>query len=161
MDCQAYVHLETNRYSAPEKFIGKTMDVYKYPETVRLFYKHQEIAIHPRLSGKRHEYSRLSGHHSRNQKKRASLAANKTEAALRGHDALLDQYIATLKKHVRGNGYRSLNRLLNLKRTYPRDAFLRAIRQAHRYGLYDLNRLEDLIIKSVAGNYFNLEGDNL
>ena len=29
------------------------------------------------------------------------------------------------------------------------------------YGLYDLNRLEDLIIKSVAGDYFNLEEENL
>lgn len=157
VDCQGYVHLETNRYSAPEKLIGKPMDVYKYPETVRLFYKHQEVAIHPRLSGKRYEYSRLAGHHSKNQKKQASLAANKTEAALRGHDDLLDQYIGTLKKHVRGSGYRSLNRLLNLKRTYPTEAFLCAVKKAHHYGLYDLNRLEDLIIKSVAGDYFNLE----
>ena len=161
VDCQGYVHLETNRYSAPEKLIGKTIDVYKYPETVRLFYKHQEIGTHPRLSGKRYEYSRLSGHHSKNQKKQASLAANKTEAALRGHDELLDQYIETLKKHVRGSGYRSLNRLLNLKRTYPTEAFLCAIKKANHYGLYDLNRLEDLIIKSVAGDYFNLEEENL
>jgi hypothetical protein len=49
-----------------------------------------------------------------------------------------------------------MNKLLNFKHTYPEDAFLQAIKQAHKYGLYDLNRLEELIIKSVAGNYFNL-----
>lgn len=156
VDCQGYINLDTNRYSAPEKLIGKTLDVYKHPETVRFFHKHQEIAVHPRLSGKRCEFSRLSGHHSKNNAKRANQAANKTEAALRGHCELLDQYIDALKKHVRGSGHRSLNRLLNLKRTYPAEAFLCALKKAHHYGLYDLNRFEDLVIKSVAGNYFNL-----
>lgn len=160
VDCQGYVNLETNRYSAPETLIGKTVDVYKYPETVRFFYKHREIAVHPRLSGKRYERSRLLSHHSQNHKKQAHQAASKTEAELRGHCALLDQYVSALKKHVRGSGHRPLNRLLNLKRMYPAEAFLCALEKAHHYGLYDLNRLEDLIIKSVAGDYFNLEEEN-
>jgi hypothetical protein len=52
---------------------------------------------------------------------------------------------------------RPLKRLLNLKRSYPAEALKRALTQAHHYGLYDLNRLEDLVIKCVAGNYFNLQ----
>jgi hypothetical protein len=60
---------------------------------------------------------------------------------------------------VRGAGVRQLNRLLNFKQTYPSEAFISAIKQAHHYGLYDLNRLEELIIKYVAGNYFNLNGE--
>jgi len=64
--------------------------------------------------------------------------------------------VTSLKKHVRGDGIRKLNRLLAFKHTYPLDAFVAAIDQAQRYGLYDLNRLEDLILKYVAGNYFNL-----
>lgn len=157
VDCQGYVNLETNHYSAPETLIGKTVDVYKYPETVRFFHKHREIAIHPRLLGKRYGFSRLPGHHSKSHTKQAHLAADKTEKELRGNCKLLDQYVSSLKKHVRGSGHRSLNRLLNLKRMYPAEAFLSALEKAHHYGLYDLNRLEDLIIKSVAGDYFNLE----
>ena len=156
VDCQGYVNLETNHYSAPETLIGKTVDVYKYPETVRFFHKHREIAIHPRLLGKRYGFSRLPGHHSKSHTKQTHQAASKTEAELRGHCALLDQYVSALKKHVRGSGHRPLNRLLNLKRMYPAEAFLCALEKAHHYGLYDLNRLEDLIIKSVAGDYFNL-----
>ncbi len=157
VDCQGYVNLETNRYSAPETLIGKTVDVYKYPETVRFFHKHREIAVHPRLSGKRNERSRLPGHHSQNHKKQTHQAASKTEAELRGHCPFLDQYVSALKKHVRGSGHRQLNRLLNLKRMYPKEAFFSALKKAEHYGLYDLNRLEGLIIKSVAGDYFNLE----
>lgn len=157
VDCQGYVNLETNRYSAPERLIGKTVDVYKYPEDVRCFYKHKEIAVHPRLSGKRYGRSCLPNHHTKNNRRQAHQAASKIEGELRGDGPLLDQYISALKKHVRGSGHRQLNRLLNLKRTYPPDAFLSALNKAEHYGLYDLSRLEDLIIKSVAGNYFNLE----
>jgi len=157
VDCQAYVNLETHRYSMPEKFIGKTVDVYKYMETVKLFCKHQEIAVHPRLSGKRQK-SVLQGHHTRCHKTLVNLAASQTEAVLRGQqDELLDQYIDALKRKVRGSGYRPLNRLLNLKRTYPAEAFLCALQKAQKYGLYDLNRLEEMIIKAAAGNFFNLE----
>lgn len=156
VDSQGYVNLEANRYSAPEKFIGKTLDVYKYPDVVRFFYHHQEIAVHPRLSGKRYHHSRLPDHHSRKQASLRREAAHKTEGSLRGHDPVLDQYVDALKKRVRGGGHKPLNRLLNLKRTYPSDAFHCAVRKACHYGLYDLSRLEELIIKSVAGDYFNL-----
>jgi transposase len=159
VDSQGYVNLDTNRYSAPEKFIGKALDVYKYPDVVRFFYHHQEIAVHPRLSGKRYHYSRLQEHHSRRHASLRKEAAQKTEESLRGHDPVLDQYVDALKKRVRGSGHKPLNRLLNLKRTYPPEAFNCAIRKACHYGLYDLNRLEELIIKSVAGDYFNLHAE--
>lgn len=69
----------------------------------------------------------------------------------------MDSYTKELKKRSRGCGIRPLNRLLNLKRSYPAEALHQALKQAYQYGLYDLNRLEDLIIKFVAGNYFNLQ----
>ncbi len=161
VDCQGYVNLDTNSYSVPETLIGKTVDVYKYPETVRFFHKHREIAIHLRLSGKRYGRSQLPGHHSKHHRRQTQQAASKIEAELRGHCTLLDQYVSALKKHVRGSGHRQLNRLLNLKRMYPAEAFLCALKKAEHYGLYDLNRLEGLIIKSVAGDYFNLEEETL
>jgi hypothetical protein len=49
-----------------------------------------------------------------------------------------------------------LRQLLNLKRTYPADALEAAIDQALHYGLYDLGRLERLILERVAGNFFQL-----
>jgi transposase len=155
VDCQGYVNLETNQYTVPEKLIGKKIDVYKYSETVRILHNHQEIAVHPRLRGKR-ESSRIRGHHSRSHTTYAHQASSKMETALRGQSELLDQYVDALKKHVRGSGHRSLNRLLNLKRTYPADAFCAALKQAQKYGLYDLNRFEEMIIGFVTGDYFNL-----
>jgi hypothetical protein len=156
VDSKGFINLDANRYSAPENLIGRTLDVYKYPEEVRLFFQHNEVAVHRRLAGRRCEVSRIPAHHIKHHAHKTKQAANAIEAILRSHNEFLDLYISDLKKHVYGRGMRAMNKLLNFKHTYPEDAFLQAIKQAHKYGLYDLNRLEELIIKSVAGNYFNL-----
>jgi len=160
VDQKAYIHLDTNRYSVPEKLIGKTVDVYKHPEEVRILYRHQEIAVHQRTVGKQYCRSTLEGHHTKQYKQETNHAIKETEDTLRDFHEVLDVYITGFKKRVRGCGFRQLKRLQNLKHIYPSDAFIHAIKQAHHYGLYDLNRLEDLIIKFVAGNYFNLNEEN-
>jgi len=50
-----------------------------------------------------------------------------------------------------------LKRLLGFKMTYPAAPFLVAVEQAAHYGFYDLNRLEALILKQVAGSFFDLD----
>jgi len=59
---------------------------------------------------------------------------------------------------VHGRGPRALRRLLEMKRTYPAAPFLAAIEQALQFGLFDLARLETLILRQVAGDFFNLDG---
>ena len=51
------------------------------------------------------------------------------------------------------------NKRLILIDGYPKDAFLAAVRQAAHYGLYDLGRLEKLILQQVAGNFFALNDE--
>jgi hypothetical protein len=160
VDSQGYTNLDTNRYSVPEKLIGKTLDVYKYPDTVKIYHQQQPVTQHARLIGQRNTRSIIKGHHPTLHRKEAKFALTQAEQELSHHSELLKSYIAALKKNVRGRGIRSLNRLVHFKRTYPNDAFMAAIQQAHHYQLFDLNRLEDLIIKFVAGNFFNLTKGN-
>ena len=159
VDTRGFIHVETNQYSAPERLIGKEVDVYKTLETVRIEYHHREVGIHSRLSGNRYGKSTLKGHHTQIHYAKINQSVRETEETLRMSHKVVNAYIAELKKHVRGTGLQKFNRLLSLKHTYPFEAFVGAIEQAHHYGLYDLNRLEDLIIKFVAGNYFNLISD--
>ena len=44
-----------------------------------------------------------------------------------------------------------------LVREYPREPLLGAVREAGRYGLYDLDRLERMILRRVTREYFLLE----
>ena len=78
------------------------------------------------------------------------------EQLLTGQSALLDHYAAALKQRAYGRGVRALRRLLELKRSYPEASFLAAVEQALKYGLFDLGRLETLILKYVAGDFFAL-----
>ena len=70
---------------------------------------------------------------------------------------ILDQYVGVLKQKSTGRGVLKLRRLLELKRTYPAQPFQSAVTRALEYGLFDMARLESLIIKLVAGEYFNLD----
>jgi hypothetical protein len=49
---------------------------------------------------------------------------------------------------------------LRLVREYPREPLLGAVREAGRYGLYDLDRLERMILRRVTREYFLLQGES-
>jgi hypothetical protein len=67
--------------------------------------------------------------------------------------------VVALKKRAPGRGVTKLQRLLQLKQSYPAEPFLAALRQALDYGLFDLSRLERLILERVAGDFFELDPD--
>ncbi|MGB5614603.1 MAG: helix-turn-helix domain-containing protein [Sedimenticolaceae bacterium] len=156
VDCYGFVHLDTCRYSVPERWVGKKVAVHKRPEQVLVYADRKQIAEHPRLIGQRQGEQRASGHHTQLERRRAA-GPSPQEQALTGRDPRLDAYVAALKKRAPGRGISKLRRLLELKRTYPAEPFLAAIEQALHYGLFDLARLERLILERVAGDFFDLE----
>lgn len=66
-------------------------------------------------------------------------------------------YIENLKRHGRKVIALLLRQLLRMLRDYPREAFLGAIEEAGRYGLYDLDRVERMVLRRVTREYFRLE----
>ena len=54
----------------------------------------------------------------------------------------LADYVVGLKQRSRKVVTLALRQLLRLVREYPREPLLGAVREAGRYGLYDLDRLE-------------------
>ena len=156
VDCYGYVHLDTNRYSVPERLLGKRVEVHKHPQTVKVYFKNQKIVEYDRLWGKKNGKITAKGHHQplvRDTNKQSCAQ----ELALKGHDSDLDLYIKELKRRSSGRGMRQFQRLLQLKRSYPSAAFLAAITQALHYGLFDLARLENLILERVAGDFFKID----
>ena len=51
-----------------------------------------------------------------------------------------------------------MRQLLRIVRDYPRQPVLSAVSEAARYGLYDLDRLERMILRRIARDYFLLKG---
>jgi hypothetical protein len=65
-------------------------------------------------------------------------------------------YVTALKQKGRKVVVLALRQLLRLLKEYPREPFLAAVAEAARYGLYDLDRLERMILRRVARDYFLL-----
>jgi hypothetical protein len=157
VDTEGYVSLDTNRYSVPERLLGKQVDVYKYFDEVVVYFAGKLVARHPRAIGLRDRRLTAEGHHrplGARARRQAPLPQH--QALLRDAPAVLEQYVQALVQHAPGRGATRLKRLLHLKRTYPAEPFLGAIEQALTYGLFDITRLEALILKRVRGDFFLL-----
>ncbi len=159
VDTQGYIHLDTVRYSVPERLLGQKVAVHKQPEQVQVFHGHDLVAEHPRLVGQRYAIALIKAHHPSLTRGRMPKGPCPQEQALLGRDPRLDRYVAALKQRAPGRGVAKLRQLLALKQAYPAEPFLAAIEQALRYGLFDLNRLERLILERVAGDFFDLDED--
>jgi transposase len=160
VDVAGYVRVDTNRYSVPERLIGKEVEVHKSWDRVEIFWKHQKVADHERLIDKRETRSTLKGHHPPLNRQKAHSGPCKEEKDLQGYSERLDLYVEGLKKRSPGRAVRQMQRLLTLKRTYPEKPFLKAVEQALHYGMYDLSRLEQMVLSHVAGDFFNIEEDD-
>lgn len=155
VDIQGYIQLDLNRYSVPYKLIGEQVEVQKHQEEVLVYHGRKKIAQHLRVVDK--QDTRITDTSHKVRRVRAPRSASTTEERmLKGKDPILDNYMVHLKKRCHGRGVVKFRKLLELKRTYPKEAFLKGIEKAQNYGLYDLIRLEKIIISFVAGDYFNL-----
>ena len=59
-------------------------------------------------------------------------------------------------KQQSGGRRAPLRRLLSMLQEYPREAFLTALASAERYRLFDLDRLERMVLRQIADDYFVL-----
>ena len=68
----------------------------------------------------------------------------------------LDAYLTALKRRGKLQTTLALRQLLRMAREYPREPLLAAIQTAAHYGLYDLGRLERMVLRGIATTYFQL-----
>jgi len=160
VDVAGYVNLDTNRYSVPERLIGKKVEVHKHADRVVVVFDHKEVTSHPRLIGKREAHMTHPGHHGPLFRERVYRGPSVEEQALLGEAEILDRYVSEIKKRSSGRGIARLRRLLSLKRTYPPEPFLAALTKALAYGLFDLSRLEKMILEHVAGDFFHFPDEH-
>jgi transposase len=155
VDITGYVNVETNRYSVPERLVGKKVQVHKSWDRIEVFFGERKVAEHQRLIGKSDTRVCDPSHHPKRPPSRQGPCLE--EKQLLGHSPTLDLYVAQIKRRSHGRALRPLRRLLALQRTYPEDAFNAALEQALHYGLFDLYRLEKLILERVAGDFFRID----
>jgi transposase len=157
VDVEGYITLNTNRYSVPTAFIGRRLEVRETSDRVVLYEGPREITTHPREAEPRSRYVFRPEHRPpRGQGWRHDRDPCPEESALRHLLPEIDAYLGGLKRRGKLQTTLALRQLLRMAREYPREPLLAAIQTAAHYGLYDLGRLERLVLRGIATTYFQL-----
>jgi hypothetical protein len=159
VDAEGYVNMRANRYSVPYVLIGRQLEVRETKERVEVFDGARMVAAHERVIDGRDVRVTAPQHRPPRGQGRPKEAPPPEEESLLRAEPSLAAYVAALKKRASGRGTLALRRLLKLLRDYPRTPFLAAVRQAEQYGLYDLDRLERMVLKEIAHEYFVLPAE--
>ena len=160
VDVEGYVALHSNRYSVPVSWIGRRVEVRESKDKVEIQLDARNLVTHRRIAEAEHQRVMLPQHRAPwgQGAKRSDLHLEE-EAILKAVPEIAD-YVTALKKHSRKLVVLALRQLLRLVREYPRGPLLAAVREAARYGLYDLDRVERMILRQVARDYFLLNNDD-
>jgi len=159
VDTEGCVNVDSNRYSVPYKLIGRQLEVRVTQEKVEVFDGPRVVASWARVIDTREVRMIDPAHRPPRGQGRKKQAPSPEEESLRRTEPLLAIYVDALKKRASGRGVLVLRRLLRLLTDYPRASFLAAVQKAQQYGMYDLDRLERMVLKEIADEYFVLPGE--
>ncbi len=156
VDVEGYVAVDSNRYSVPDEFIGQSVEVRQSQETIEIFRGPRRLALHRRVWEPTRRKYRLPEHRRpRGQGPQAGEATPQEKYLLAALPEIAS-YLQALKKRSAGRGTVALRRLVRLVQDYPRPALLDALQRARQYGLYDLERVEAMILRQLAREYFRI-----
>lgn len=155
VDAEGYVHVNRIRYSAPYRLIGRALEVRETLERVDLYQGPRCVASHTRALGPVDTRVTDPGHRPPRGAGRAARCHPPAPEAIQmlQIDARLASYLQMLKQHI-GDRRAPLRRLLSMLQEYPREAFIAAVEAAEHYRLLDLDRLERMVLKRIAKDYF-------
>lgn len=157
VDVEGYVSLHTNRYSVPFEWIGRQVQIRETKNRLDIQYGSHPAVSHQRLVEPLGKRITLKEHRPLRGQGLPKPEARPEEKTLLEMIPELAEYLRALKQHSRQYITVALRHLLRLAGEYPRSAFLEAVEQAARYGLYDLDRLERMILRRIAGQFFTIK----
>ena len=158
VDLCGYVHVHTNRYSAPPELINREVDVRESIDRIRIFHGHKLVATHERHEEGAHERSTLPEHRyaGRWQRRKLNPPPLPEELVLRAGPRPLGAMIDAIKKRRGGRAVRPIRELHRLYLDFPEGPLCRALEVALEYGVTDVARIEEMVLKNIAGDFFRL-----
>ena len=160
VDIEGYVALNSNRYSVPLEWIGRRVEVRETRDKIEIQLDARRLVTHRRIAEAEHQRVMLAEHRPPRGQRTSRPDPHPEEQTIATVAPELADYIAGLKQHSRKAITLALRQLLRLVREYPREPLVGAVKEAARYGLYDLDRLERMILRRVTREYFLLEGES-
>jgi transposase len=157
VDLEGYVTLRNNRYSVDEDLIGRRVEVRETKDRVRISQGHKLAAEHVRLEDGAGRKSTLPEHRREPRRRdRTDEVPLPEEPVLRAAGGSLAALVDRLRLHHGGRRAKHIRRLHRMYLDYPAEALQRAVEDALHHGLLDLGRIERMVLRHVAGDFFRL-----
>jgi transposase len=157
VDGYGHIHLNTRRYSAPPGLIGKELDVRETENHVLLFDGSRELARHAKLTDPAGPFKSTLPEHAARRRPSPAGRPPPEEAALRALAGPVPSYLDALKKARPGRPWRwGLKVLHRLLTHYPPQALAAALGLALEHRLWDVRRIEGVLLQSLAKDQFQL-----
>ena len=154
VDVDSLVSLHSNRYPVPETWIGKKVEIREEVGRIVIQHGHERIIEYRKeADGAR---IRLPWPASWRRKLVPLSVASPEEESLRRRAPALEPMIVLLRTRYGGQGRRGMKRLLRIWEDYPSDVVEAAVAEAVRFGMTDLLRVEGMVLRRVATEYFKL-----
>jgi transposase len=161
VDLCGYVHVHTNRYSAPPELIGREVEARESIDRIRIFDGHCLVATHERHEEGAHERSTLPEHRyaGRWQRRKPNPPPLPEELMLRAGPPPLGAMLDAIKARRGARAVRPIRELHRMYLDYPAGPLCRALEVALEYGVTDIARIEEMVLKNIAGDFFQLGRD--
>ena len=160
VDIEGYVHASGHIYSVPYQLIGRRVEVRETKDAVLVFDGPRMVAEHERVFS--FEKRRVTKEEHRPPKgtfAKAERRPTPDERELLAAEPPLPEYAQQVKRQGSNRWPAQLRRLAQMRRDYPAKPFLEAVKSAVHYGLYDLDRLERMVLRNIATEYFVAPAD--
>lgn len=157
VDIDGFITFDTNRYSVPEDWIGEDVEVRATLERLTIEHSRHGAVEHRRLLWPEGRYFTLA-QHRRSRTKRPAPTDRELSQIQEQAPELIDyaqQLIARGKKQPT----LALRRMLRMISDFPRAPLRAAFTEALHYGLFDLDRVETMVLRRIATDFFRFPGD--
>lgn len=158
VDLEGYIHVDGHVYSVPYQLIGKPVEVRETKDHIRVFVGPRQVAVHDKAVMVGAKQRKTLPEHRPPRGQLAAVPRSPDELELAAAAPPIAGYAVALKTRA-PRWPVALRRLAQMRRDYPAAPLLAAIQAATHYGLYDLDRLERMILRNVATAYFVAPAD--
>jgi transposase len=154
VDLEGYIHVDGHIYSVPYQLVGKPVEVRETKDKILVFVGPREVAVHDKVVSTLKQRKTLAAHRPPRGQAAQHVSPLPEERELTAAGAPFASYAKTLKQRAGLRWPLALRRLAQLRLDYPAAPLAAAIESAAHYGLYDLDRLERMILRNIATAYF-------
>jgi transposase len=158
VDIEGYIHVDGQIYSVPYQLIGRQVEVRETKDKIRVFLGPRQVAVHDKVVMLGAKQRKTLPEHRPPRGKVAAAQRSPDELELAAAGPPFADYAVILKKRA-SRWPVALRRLAQMRRDYPAAPLCAAIETASHYGLYDLDRLERMVLRNIATAYFVMPAD--